>query len=101
MISLAYESFNKQQLYNMERMIFQSLSWTINFPTRYHFAQHFATIQQLSKKQQALYDYLLGLSYCHINCAYYEESKIAAAALHYTLQVRYLFLFLSIIANTL
>lgn len=81
-------TFTREDLFAMERKIFEVLCFDISFPTRYEFASFFSQIASLTETQYQLYMYLIMLSFLDYNLHYFHASKVAAAALHLTLQVR-------------
>ena len=80
-------TFSREDLFTMERKIFEVLCFDISFPTRYEFATYFCRIANLTEMQYHLYMYLIMLSFLDYNLHYFKASQVAAAALHLTLQV--------------
>lgn len=72
--------------------ILQLLDFTLHNPTRYEFLVYYAKMLQLTSKQEKFIIYLLTLTLSNYEFNYYPESAIAAAVVHYTLQVRRNFL---------
>lgn len=95
-LDVTKHTFTRDDLFRMERKIFEALQFDISFPTRYDFVLFLAQIAQLSDKQYQLYLYLIMLSYTDYNLHYFKSSQVAAAALHLTLQVTQTILNLSL-----
>lgn len=71
----------------MERTILQCLDFKIARPTRVDFLQYLEKIYSLTKRQNCLAHYLLGLSFFDFDLNYHRMSVTAAAALIVTFQV--------------
>jgi hypothetical protein len=71
----------------MEKRILKKLSFDLTFPTRYQFIKQFAHSARLTQKQVKLAIYLVLLSHIDYNLNYITASKLAAAIIHYVLQV--------------
>jgi hypothetical protein len=71
----------------MEKRILKKLSFDLTFPTRYQFLKQFAHSARLTQKQVTLAIYLSLLSHIDYNLNYIAASKVAAAVIHYVLQV--------------
>jgi hypothetical protein len=80
-------SFSKDELFLMEKQVFATLAWDLSLPTRYEFSLFFQEGLGLTDIQHSLYLYLLFLTHLDYNFNYFSSSKVAAAALHLTLQV--------------
>jgi hypothetical protein len=81
--------FSKAELYHTERSILELLNFKIARPTRLHFAEYLGKMHKMSKRQGALLQYLIGLSFLDFDLNYFKASVVAAAALIVTFQVRH------------
>lgn len=80
-------NFTRDALFSMEKRILKKLSFDLTFPTRYQFLKQFAHSARLTQKQVKLAIYLVLLSHIDYNLNYIAASKLAAAIIHYVLQL--------------
>ena len=73
---------------NLEQMLLvQVFNFNVCPPTRYEFAQRFATLARFDESEKALTSFLIELSLFDYNLNYFKPSHVAAAALHLTIQM--------------
>eukprot|EP01039_Chlorochromonas_danica_P004564 gene4564-5002_t len=83
----ANNTFSKEELVLAERRVLRVMNYKISFPTRMDFARYYSHLLNLSPRQKELVEYLVSLSYADYNLNYFLLSEVAAAAVHYALQL--------------
>jgi Cyclin, C-terminal domain len=70
-----------------EQHVFKEvLGFKIGLPTRHQFGSRYAVAANFTPKETAFLTYILELSVLDFSLNYYLISKVAAAAVHYTIQ---------------
>lgn len=87
MLNQAHNIFSKDEVLSMERTVLGIMGYSISLPTRLDFAVYYQQLLGLTPRQCQLVDYLVGLSYADFNLNYCKPSQVAAAAVHYALQL--------------
>lgn len=80
-------SFTRIELYNTEKLILNLLNYNISIPNRYEFCLIYLNFLNFSEIQKNLLYYIVIISYLDYNLNYFNESNIAAACIHYVLQM--------------